>query len=117
MIINEKQLLDNFDNDWVLIKDLTDICLTKLPEYLNNVAVAVSSKNFEKLELHAHTLKGSVSYFGYEPIREASHRLEIAGREKKSEGLDSMLSLLNQEFKIFFKDLEGLAQKALANAA
>ncbi|MDZ4662249.1 MAG: Hpt domain-containing protein [Pseudomonadota bacterium] len=117
MVINEKQLLENFENDWVLINELTSICILKLPEYLNNVMVAVANKDFAKLELHAHTLKGSVSYFGYEPLREASHQLEIAGREKKTGGLDIQLSTLQQEFKVFYKDLEELAQKAYANAA
>ncbi|MEQ1666743.1 MAG: Hpt domain-containing protein [Bdellovibrionales bacterium] len=117
MVINDKQLLENFENDWVLVKELTTICLTKLPEYLSNVAAAVASKDFEKLELHAHTLKGSVSYFGYEPLREASYQLEIAGREKKAAGLDTLLATLKAEFKIFFVDLEVLAQQALANAA
>lgn len=117
MIINEKQLLENFEGDWVLIKELTSICMLKLPEYLNNVAGAVAKKDFEKLELHAHTLKGSVSYFGYEPLRDASYRLEVAGREKKGSDLEAMLSTLQAEFKTFYKDLEGLAQKALASAA
>lgn len=112
MIINDKQLLIDLDNDWVLVKELIEICIQKLPEYLQNIVDAVATNNDEKLELHAHTMKGSVACFGYHPLTEACYNLEVAAREKKSGEFKRMLEVVKKEFSVFYSDLEILAKKA-----
>ncbi len=117
MVIDEKKLIESLESDWVLINEIASLCLVKLPEYVALIEKSVLDKNFEKLELHAHTLKGSISYFGYEPVRAASYALETSGREQKWDKVPSQLDTLRKEFTTFYKALEEFAKKAQKAAA
>lgn len=111
-MIDVKGLQEAFDNDWELIRELVSICKEKVPEYVNNVELAVKANNFEQLESHAHKLKGSIAHFGCQTLYDCVYQLELSGREKKGAPTADLLKVLLQEFEGFKKSLEELGVRA-----
>lgn len=111
-MIDVNGLLEAFDGDWDLIRELVTLCQEKVPEYVDNVKAAADSKNFAQLEHHAHKLKGSIAHFGCQEFYDCVYQLEVSGREQKGDSVPSLLKTLEQEFKSFEADLKDLSQKA-----
>ncbi len=111
-MIDVNGLLEAFDSDWDLIRELVQLCQEKVPEYIGNIQTAANAKNFEQLEHHAHKLKGSIAHFGCQGFYDCVYQLEISGREHRGESVPGLLKTLDQEFKTFEFDLKELSQKA-----
>ncbi|OQW53040.1 MAG: hypothetical protein A4S09_08035 [Proteobacteria bacterium SG_bin7] len=111
-MINVNGLLEAFDSDWDLIRELVTLCQEKVPEYVGNIKTAADAKNFSQLEHHAHKLKGSIAHFGCQEFYDCVYQLEVAGREHKSDSIPGLMDTLEQEFKSFEAGLRELSQKA-----
>lgn len=111
-MIDLNSLLEAFDGDWDLIRELVTLCQEKVPEYVANVHSAAQAKNFEQLEHHAHKLKGSIAHFGCQSFYDCVYQLEVSGREHKMDLVPALLKTLEHEFKTFENDLVDLSQKA-----
>lgn len=111
-MIDVNGLLEAFDSDWDLIRELVTLCQEKVPEYVGNIQSAANAKNFEQLEHHAHKLKGSIAHFGCEAFYDCIYQLEVSGREHKGDPVPTLLQTLDREFKAFERDLKELSLKA-----
>lgn len=111
-MIDVKQLLEAFDNDWDLIKELVALCQIKVPEYISLIGKAVADKDFHKLEHHAHTLKGSIAHFNNAKMYDLSYQLEVHGREKNPADIEKIFADLLSANKAFEADMKELAIKA-----
>lgn len=111
-MIDVNGLLEAFDSDWDLIRELVTLCQEKVPEYVGNIKTAADSKNFAQLEHHAHKLKGSIAHFGCQGFYDCVYQLEVSGREHKGDSVPSLMKTLEHEFKTFEQDLKDLSQKA-----
>lgn len=85
---------------------LEDVAQTALENFVNSIPnsitaikTAIDTNDASGLEIAAHTLKGAVSIFNGEQVRESAHILEKFGR-------DNDLSQANQVFAQLLKELD-----------
>ena len=64
-----------------LLATIVEAALEEIPRLMTAIRQAVSERNPTALRLSAHTLKGSLRYFGAVPAVQQSHRLEQMGNE------------------------------------
>ncbi|MES2206932.1 MAG: Hpt domain-containing protein [Pseudomonadota bacterium] len=79
-VINVEAALENLGGDHDLLRELAEMMLPDLDAYRSNLQLALDSENLKAVYEQAHSLKGAVSNFVAEPLRQAALRLEIAGK-------------------------------------
>lgn len=109
MSINKENLMNHFDNDVEMIKQLLGIFIQSYPESLGNIEKAIESKNFDDLRLHAHTLKGMCSNFFAEEAVALSLYLEKCGSEKNfADDIPEKFQNLKATIESAVKELESI---------
>ncbi len=83
-----------------LYRELTDLLVETLRNELQVVKIAAAERDAETLWRTAHGLKGAAANMGIEAVREAAHRLEMAGRRGELTELESL-----------FRELEALTER------
>ena len=71
-----------------------------------NIRQAVESRDFKLLRRSAHTLKGSVNYFGAEALIQAALAIELLGRAESLDGITENLAALDAELVRFLEALD-----------
>ncbi len=74
--------LARVEGDRELLHEIIGLFLDEAPERMGEIRTAISDRNGNALERAAHSLKGSVSYFGAPSAYEAALRLESIGRDR-----------------------------------
>jgi two-component system, sensor histidine kinase and response regulator len=64
-----------------LLATIIDAALTEIPRLTQAIDRAMADRDATALRLAAHTLKGSVRYFGAGPAFELSYQLELAAHQ------------------------------------
>ncbi len=80
-----------------LLKVVVDAVLEEAPRLLAEMRQAIAAGNAAALRLSAHTLKGSIRYFGPSPAYQRASRLEAMGREGRLENAEEVLTALEGE--------------------
>jgi HPt (histidine-containing phosphotransfer) domain-containing protein len=70
------------DGDEDLLKELIGLFLDECPRRMAEIREAITRRDATRLQLAAHTLKGSVGNFGAREATEAALRLEAVGRDR-----------------------------------
>jgi HPt (histidine-containing phosphotransfer) domain-containing protein len=97
--------------DEELLKEIADIFIEDYPKVLSEIRAAIDGGDAKRLEVSAHTLKGSVANFGARIIVESAARLEQMGRAGKTDGDISAaheFEILNQGLSALRAELEAL---------
>ena len=68
-------------DDPILLATIVETALEEIPRLLASIRQALDEGNSVDLRLAAHTLKGSLRYFGAAPAVEQAYRLERMGQE------------------------------------
>jgi len=71
--------------------------LSYYPSILNEISISINPVDFNKLEKSSHKLKGSLSNFDAKKAYQIAFQLEMHGKEKNSENLNTLFLNLNQE--------------------
>jgi two-component system sensor histidine kinase/response regulator len=79
-LINASEVLDRVDGSITLLKKIRDLFEDECQDMLAQIEQAIHASEPAQLHRAAHTLKGSVSYFGSTAAYEAALRLETIGR-------------------------------------
>lgn len=102
--VDLSSLLVNLDGDHELLRKLIETFLAENPEQMTKIRSAIDRRDAEGLRLAAHSLKGSVGYFGAIRAFELAQKLEISGREADFVtapglliGLETELARVNEE--------------------
>jgi HPt (histidine-containing phosphotransfer) domain-containing protein len=82
-LIDRATILDRFDGDEDLLREISSIFLSEYPSLLDEIRIAVDSSDPKGLERAAHSLKGSVSNFGASAATNAAYTLEAMGRKQQ----------------------------------
>ncbi len=82
--------------DEVLLQTIVDTALGEIPSLLAEIHRAAGEGDSQTVRLVAHTLKGSVRYFGTQSVLESALRLEAMGQNHQLQGADEVLSALDQ---------------------
>ncbi len=99
-----RDLQDEGDPD--IVTELIDTFFTDVPNRLNGIREAVSSKNPTQLEREAHNLKGSSANLGAHALSAISFELEKRGKTSDLDGAEAMVDKLEEEFERVHSFLE-----------
>lgn len=99
-VLNKDVVLDRVGGDESLLREITEIFLTEYPGLIDEIRAAVQNRDAWRLQVSAHTLKGSVSNFGAEAATWAALQLERMGRQQELEGAPEALRMLEVQFSM-----------------
>ncbi|RPJ77988.1 MAG: Hpt domain-containing protein [Alphaproteobacteria bacterium] len=102
-------LFANFHGIEDMIPEIIECFLLAIPKLTLALESAVKSKNFEAIQISAHTMKGAVSNFYAEPSKKLALQLEKIGREKVIADADELFRLLCLELTKLTKALRDIA--------
>ena len=91
--------LSNVDGDKALLADMIEAFLMDSPKQLLELRDAVGTGEGERTARVAHSLKGSLSYFGVPTAYDLALQLETMGRRAELDGASCALQQLEQELE------------------
>jgi two-component system sensor histidine kinase/response regulator len=80
-LIDPKKILFEFEEDFDIFEELVQEYKEQSPELFSGLKSAVESQDAGQLKISAHTIKGIVSNFYSEELRETAFKLETSGSE------------------------------------
>jgi HPt (histidine-containing phosphotransfer) domain-containing protein len=75
---------------------MVEAAVEEIPRLMEAIRQAASSGDAAKLRLNAHTLKGSLRYFGARRAFERACELEVMGREGRLDRAGTVLAALEE---------------------
>jgi signal transduction histidine kinase/DNA-binding response OmpR family regulator len=91
--------LDSVQGDRELLRSVAEAALCEVPDLIAKVRQAVAEKDPAALHVAAHTLKGSIRYFGASSAFDLAYELEQMGRQGNLDGAEETLAALEQEIE------------------
>lgn len=82
-----------------LLRIVVETALEEIPRLMTAIRRAVQERDGQSLRLSAHTLKGSIRYFGAERVFQTAFQLEQMGRDGNLQGAEAVLATLEQEVR------------------
>jgi CheY-like chemotaxis protein len=105
-------LLKTVDNDWTLIKEITDLFFTDAPKQMERIQTAISTDDTNELLEAAHSLKGAAGAFGDSIVYDLAYELEQLGRSNTIDSAQESHNLLIEALDSMEDNLQTiLAQK------
>jgi two-component system, sensor histidine kinase and response regulator len=83
--------------DHALLRDLVQAFLEEHPRRIDEIRRAIDSADWELLHRAAHTIKGSMRYFGASAVFDRAFGLEQLAARQSLEGAEEIFALLKQE--------------------
>jgi CheY-like chemotaxis protein/HPt (histidine-containing phosphotransfer) domain-containing protein len=93
---------------------MVEVFLRTAPRYMNELVEAMDSGNAEGVMFAAHTLKGSVGYFGADRASELALELETKGRENDLVSAPILFAQMKAEIDRVLAELREVAWDELA---
>ena len=98
-IFDRNGMMARLMNDEELAKSLVQAFLEDTPKQLKLLNEFFAKKDLKKIELKAHTIKGSSAIMGGERVRIVAQKMEEAANQKKIANLKLFLVELESEFE------------------
>lgn len=89
-LIDLAKMLDRFDHDLELLREVMDVFAAETPERSGRIAEAARTGDMEQMVRLAHSLKGVCGTMHAEPLRELSYRVEMAARAGDARAVEAM---------------------------
>jgi HPt (histidine-containing phosphotransfer) domain-containing protein len=105
-VINVSDVLNRYENDIDLIRELMEMFLADAPERIRTLFGAMARDDWEELGRVAHTIAGASAQIGAERFNIVSRKLESAVRKQSSEDLDQLIGHLQGELNVLIDRLE-----------
>lgn len=96
-VVNWDVALEFCGGDPTLLRDIAEAFLEEWPKRSTEIRRALDSSNFELLHRAAHTVKGSMRYFGATAAFDTALELEQRGNEKSLAGAEEIWTRLQRE--------------------
>ena len=113
--LNWSEILRATGGDEDLLKTLVDTFLEEAPRLMEAIRQAVDAGDGKALHLAAHTLKGSVRYFGANPAFEHAYQLECMGKAGDLHSAPATLAALEAEIEKLTPELEHFTEDVQAD--
>ncbi len=88
------------------LREFAELAKKETATQLAEILRAIETRDFKLLRRAAHTLKGSVTYFGAEPLVQVALDLENHGRNESWDGCAELLPTLESELARFLTVLD-----------
>lgn len=100
-------LLENASGDIIYIKEMIEIYLQSMPEYLSELNFSFKQKNLQEVKKQAHKMKTPAAYFGASELSDLLYRVEIYTSQNASTSLfAATVQRINDLCLETFKELE-----------
>jgi signal transduction histidine kinase/CheY-like chemotaxis protein/HPt (histidine-containing phosphotransfer) domain-containing protein len=96
-LMDWSKALEVVQDDRQLLKEIIEAFLAECPRMLADMHVAIDQNDQSLLQRSAHTLKGSMRYFGATAVFDQAYELECMGREGRLDGATEKLETLKKE--------------------
>ena len=84
-----------------VLSEFVELVKAQAPVLIADLHRAIETRDVTLLRRSAHTLRGSVSYFGAEPLAQAALALEVLGRTESFDNATEFMATLELEFVRF----------------
>jgi len=101
--------LERVEGDQDLLNEIAGLFLEETPARMDEIHRAAADHNGAALERAAHSLKGSIGYFGAPAAFEAARLVEAAGRDADWERAAAAVAALDEAIPPVIKGLTALA--------
>jgi CheY-like chemotaxis protein/HPt (histidine-containing phosphotransfer) domain-containing protein len=108
---DKQSLLNAFDHDWSLFKELVDIFSSDYPKMINTMRACLQDGDAETLKRTAHSLKGMLRNFQAEAAADTAFDLEKKSKKKLLKGLDQIIDKLEMQINEVEKQLRDLVSQ------
>jgi HPt (histidine-containing phosphotransfer) domain-containing protein len=95
--IDGQEALKVGGSDRALLRDIAEAFLEEHPRRLDEIRRAIDAADWELLHRAAHTIKGSMRYFGARAVFDRAFGLEQLAASQSLDGAEEILGLLKQE--------------------
>jgi PAS domain S-box-containing protein len=103
-----KTLLEQFDNDADLLREVAETFLTDHPRQLAAIQEALDRNDARSVERTAHAFKGSVGNFGASAVVRAAQKLELMGRDGDLTNAEEAFGQLRKKVRLLAHSLKEL---------
>jgi PAS domain S-box-containing protein len=111
--LDQQSLLNAFDHDWNLFKELVEIFISDYPQMLAALQDAAGARDSETLSRAAHSLKGMLRNFQAEAAADTAFELEKMGKAGQLEGQDELIEKLDRQIAGVDKQLQNLVSQKI----
>ena len=108
--LDRAALLERFDGDVDLLRDIADTFLAHCPDLLAEIGNAVTTRDAARLCKAAHNLKGTVANFEVEEAVATAFRLERMGMEGELGEVEAAWDDLQTKMRSFQVELAQLVR-------
>jgi two-component system sensor histidine kinase/response regulator len=84
--------------DEALLRDIVEAFLEEGPRRMTEIREAIDTENYELLNRAAHTIKGSMRYFGAQAVFDRAFALEQLGADKTLDGVEEKHAALQLQY-------------------
>ncbi len=98
-VLDWSAALSGVNNDVDLLKEVIDAFLDEGPKLLGDIRRAIDQSRADELRRAAHTLKGSMRFFGAHLAYEHALQLEMRGKEGNLDHVDEPFAVLDSEMQ------------------
>lgn len=102
--------VETVQGDIGLLRDIVTTFLNECPRMLEGIQQSLDNQRCRELQLAAHTLKGSMRYFGAKQAFDRAYELECQARSGNLESADKTLQRLRAELDCIQPDLRAFAE-------
>lgn len=89
-----------------LLREIIEIFFEEYPKLIAGIESSIESEAFGDLRRFAHTLKGSLRYFGETKAGQLSSELEVMGQDGQSERATEVFGHLKTEMDAIISELK-----------
>ncbi len=96
-VVDLDSVLAHLGGNHELLRDVVGLFREHAAKLMGQLRDAIKGEDWNSLRRAAHTLKGSVNFFGVPKIKELAEQLERIGASKNLAGISELMELLTQE--------------------
>ncbi len=105
IVFDKNNALNIIGGDEEFLREIVEIFLTDALQQMSDIKEAVNSRNGDALEKSSHKLKGAVSNFGENATFKTALKLEIIGKENRTDEAEETYSILVEDVERLFNAL------------
>lgn len=114
--LNREKILEQVGDDEELLAEIARIFLDEYPHAMARLKAAVAARDAKSIMEEAHSLKGSVANFAFEPAIESAKAIEFMGREGSLADVDQALGQFESLMNRLLPAIAALSRQSVGQA-
>lgn len=105
-LVDVSELLKHYEGDCDLVMDLVEVFEETYTETMQDLERACNEKKFQEIEVSAHTLKGMISNFFANAIREKAALLEKMGQAHRIDNAQEIVTEIKELIPLMLNEIK-----------